>query len=56
MDFVHEAVALGVDILILGLCVREYVNYKNTARVLKVRRAALGYSACIIITKFCMYL
>ncbi|XP_023166671.1 mitochondrial E3 ubiquitin protein ligase 1 [Drosophila hydei] len=35
MDFVHEAVALGVDILILGLCVREYVNYKTTARVLK---------------------
>lgn len=36
MDFVHESVALGVDLLILGLCVREYVNYKTTAKVLRV--------------------
>lgn len=36
MDFIHESVALGVDILILGLCVREYVHYKNTAKVLRV--------------------
>ncbi|XP_064552480.1 mitochondrial E3 ubiquitin protein ligase 1 [Drosophila montana] len=35
MDFVHESVALGVDLLILGLCVREYVNYKTTAKVLR---------------------
>ncbi|XP_030385095.1 mitochondrial E3 ubiquitin protein ligase 1 [Scaptodrosophila lebanonensis] len=35
MDFVHESVALGVDLLILGLCVREYVNLKRTAVVLK---------------------
>lgn len=36
MDFIHESIALGVDILILGLCVREYVHYKNTAKVLRV--------------------
>ncbi|EDV96805.1 mitochondrial E3 ubiquitin protein ligase 1 [Drosophila grimshawi] len=35
MDFIHESVALGVDLLILGLCVREYASYKNTVKVLK---------------------
>lgn len=36
MDFLHESVALGVDLVILGLCVREYMQYKRTAQVLKV--------------------
>lgn len=35
MEFLHESVALGVDLLILGLCAREYVHYKRTAKVLK---------------------
>ncbi|EDW79412.1 uncharacterized protein Dwil_GK20428 [Drosophila willistoni] len=35
MDFLHESLALGVDLLILGLCVREYVHCKRTAKVLK---------------------
>ncbi|EDV38877.1 uncharacterized protein Dana_GF25023 [Drosophila ananassae] len=35
MDFLHESVALGVDLVILGLCVREYMQYKRTAQVLK---------------------
>jgi len=37
MEFLHESVALGVDLLIFGLCAREYVHYKRTAKVLKVR-------------------
>lgn len=50
MDFIHESVALGVDILILGLCVREYVHYKNTAKVLRVSVCCfdlLPLGACI---------
>ncbi|XP_030386496.1 mitochondrial E3 ubiquitin protein ligase 1-like [Scaptodrosophila lebanonensis] len=35
MDFLYESVALGVDLIILGLCVREYVHLKQTSRVLK---------------------
>ncbi|XP_052847282.1 mitochondrial E3 ubiquitin protein ligase 1 [Drosophila gunungcola] len=35
MEFLHESIALGVDLLILGLCAREYVTYKRTAQVLK---------------------
>lgn len=51
MDFIHESIALGVDILILGLCVREYVHYKNTAKVLRVSALLcfipLTHGACI---------
>lgn len=36
MDFFHESIALGVDLVILGLCAREYVHYKRTAQLLKV--------------------
>ncbi|KAH8239548.1 hypothetical protein KR032_005415 [Drosophila birchii] len=35
MDFFHEAIALGIDLVILGLCAREYVHYKRTAQLLK---------------------
>ncbi|XP_017843810.2 mitochondrial E3 ubiquitin protein ligase 1 [Drosophila busckii] len=41
MDFLHESVALGVDLLILGLCVREYAKCKNNAKQL---RAAPQYN------------
>lgn len=36
MDFIHEGIALGVDLLILGLCVKEYINYKKSVKLLKV--------------------
>jgi len=37
MEFLHESIALGVDLIIIGICAREYVHYKRTAQVLKVR-------------------
>ena len=36
MEFVHEGIALGVDLLILGLCMKEYVSYKKSVKLLKV--------------------
>lgn len=37
MDFVQEAVFLGVDVLILGLCFKEYYQFKKISSALKVR-------------------
>lgn len=37
MEYLHEAIALGVDALILGLCLKEYYRHKDTLRSLKVR-------------------
>lgn len=36
MDYLHEIIALSVDGLILGLCLKEYFSYKRTLDVLKV--------------------
>ncbi|XP_037933704.1 mitochondrial E3 ubiquitin protein ligase 1 [Teleopsis dalmanni] len=35
MDFINEGIALGLDLLILGLCAREYVAYKQNIKLLK---------------------
>uniref|UniRef100_A0A1Q3FAG0 RING-type E3 ubiquitin transferase n=1 Tax=Culex tarsalis TaxID=7177 RepID=A0A1Q3FAG0_CULTA len=35
MDFVQEAVFLGVDVLVLGLCFREYYQLKKISKALK---------------------
>lgn len=37
MECLHETIALGVDVIILGLCLREYYSYKNTLSSLRVR-------------------
>lgn len=37
MEYLHELIALGVDGLILGLCLKEYFSYKTTLDVLKVQ-------------------
>lgn len=37
MEYLHELIALGVDGLILGLCLKEYFSYKKTLDVLKVK-------------------
>lgn len=35
MDFVQEAIFLGVDVLVLGLCFREYYHFKKISKALK---------------------
>ncbi|KRF99751.1 uncharacterized protein Dwil_GK26989 [Drosophila willistoni] len=35
MDFLYESIGLGVDLVILGLCLRQYVNYNHSGRMLK---------------------
>ncbi|XP_055619044.1 mitochondrial E3 ubiquitin protein ligase 1 [Toxorhynchites rutilus septentrionalis] len=35
MDFVQEAVFLGVDVLLLGLCLKEYYYFKKISKSLK---------------------
>ncbi|XP_065090491.1 mitochondrial E3 ubiquitin protein ligase 1 [Ochlerotatus camptorhynchus] len=35
MDYVQEAVFLGVDVLILGLCLKEYYQFKKIGAALK---------------------
>lgn len=37
MDFLHEAVFLGVDAILLGFCVKEYCSQKHIINALKVR-------------------
>jgi len=38
MDYINEAVALGLDVLILGFCIKEYSTYKQTCQSLKVKQ------------------
>ncbi|KAG4078824.1 hypothetical protein HA402_015414 [Bradysia odoriphaga] len=38
MEYLHELIALGVDGLILGLCLKEYFSYKRTLDVLKIAK------------------
>ncbi|XP_055373289.1 mitochondrial E3 ubiquitin protein ligase 1 [Condylostylus longicornis] len=35
MEFINEGIALGVDLLILGICLKEYYSYKSTLKSLK---------------------
>ncbi|XP_016989214.1 mitochondrial E3 ubiquitin protein ligase 1-like [Drosophila rhopaloa] len=35
MEWFNDCVAVGIDLVLLGFCVREYVNCKRTFRVLK---------------------
>lgn len=36
MDCLQEAIILGIDVIIFGICLRSYRNYKNTVGALKV--------------------
>lgn len=35
MEFIQEGICLGVDLLLLGICFKEYYNYKKTVSNLK---------------------
>lgn len=48
-DFVRELIALGLDAVILTLCVREYIGHKRTISALKVRALEPPYiSNCVL--------
>lgn len=36
MDYLQEAIVLGLDVLIFGVCLKGYYNHKNTIKALKV--------------------
>jgi hypothetical protein len=36
MESLHEFIALGIDSIILAVCIKEYYSYKKTANSLKV--------------------
>lgn len=38
MDCIHEAIVLGIDVLIFGLCLRGYYSHKNAIKALKVNK------------------
>ncbi|XP_055317997.1 mitochondrial E3 ubiquitin protein ligase 1 [Sitodiplosis mosellana] len=35
MDYLQEAIVLGIDVIIFGLCLKGYHNHKNTIKALK---------------------
>lgn len=37
MEFLHEGIALGIDLVILRFCVKEYMGYKRNVNLLRVR-------------------
>jgi len=37
MEFFNDCIAVGIDLVLLGFCVREYVHCKRTSQMLKVR-------------------
>lgn len=36
MDYLQEAIILGIDVIIFGLCLKGYHSHKNTIKALKV--------------------
>lgn len=41
MDYLQEAIILGIDALIFGVCLNGYYSYRNTINALRV---CLNYS------------
>lgn len=38
IDYLQEAIILGIDVVIFGLCLKGYHSTKNTIKALKVRQ------------------
>ncbi len=36
MDYIHCSIALGVDVLLLGLCYKDYSYFKKTCKTLRL--------------------
>lgn len=36
LDYLQEAIILGIDVIIFGLCLKGYHSHKNTIKALKV--------------------
>lgn len=36
LDYFQEAIVLGIDALIFGICLKGYYSYKNTIQALRV--------------------
>lgn len=36
IDYLQEAIVLGIDVIIFGLCLKGYHSHKNTIKALKV--------------------
>lgn len=36
MDYLQEAIVLGIDVIIFGLCLKGYHSHKSTIKALKV--------------------
>lgn len=46
MDYIHCSIALGVDVLLLGLCYKDYSYFKKTCRTL-ARAPVLNLDSCL---------
>lgn len=46
MDYLQEAIILGIDALIFGLCLKSYHSHKNTIQALKVNLIFATDSKC----------
>lgn len=37
MDYLGEAIAFGIDTLILGICVKQYLKNRNAVQMIQVK-------------------
>jgi len=37
MELFNDCIAVGIDLILLGFCVREYVHCKRASHMLRVR-------------------
>lgn len=47
MDYVGEVIALGIDALILGACIKQYLKNRKAMQMIQVRICFLHYTVLI---------
>lgn len=49
LDHFQEAIVLGIDALIFGICLKGYYSYKNTIQALRVSIRKANNSQIVLI-------
>lgn len=53
MDYLGEAIALGIDTLILGACIKQYFKNKRAMSMIQVLFLKISTNLCVVIVCAC---
>lgn len=55
LDYLQEAIILGIDAIIFGVCLSGYYSHKNTIAALRVRSRSLSCEMTLDIDVKCVF-